>query len=190
MMYLDLKLPYLLVAYTDLVALWFNNALTACFSRHLQMHLVTFYCVCRRFHGLFSRPVFLFPRKCAPPSPSDLSKYSPFIHPDDQLSDKVVIRGTTYRTGNIVITQVFSCDILEVGTILKVVVRKNSVRFLVLLGEAVRHRLGFFETLPSNTVCLKHYKSLGDFKPLFRRGDNACFPFVLHHIVVPPPLSC
>lgn len=156
---------------------------------NLFNHLFMFIIVFRRFRGLFSTPAFVFPRKCSPPTDADLGKYSPFVQPDDQLSDKVVIRGTTYRTGYLVITKVFSCDVLEVGVILKVIVRKNSVRFLVVLSEAVRHRLGFFESLPLNTVRLTHYKALADFKPLFKRADNACYPFVLHHHVVPSPLN-
>ena len=87
------------------------------------------------------------------------------------------------------ITKVFSPDVLEVGEILKIVVRKNSVRFLVLLSEAVRNNLGFFEALPSDSVALPSYESLGDYKPIMKRADSTCFPFVLHHHVVPPPLD-
>jgi hypothetical protein len=107
----------------------------------------------------------------------------------DQLSDQVVIRGTLYKVGFVVITKVFSEDVLEVGDILKIVVRKNTVMFLVLLSEAARNKLGFFESVPSGTVTLASYESLGDYKPIFKRADNACFPFVLHHHVVPPLLD-
>ncbi len=148
-----------------------------------------YFLVFRRFHGLFSTPVFIFPRKCSPATATDLTKYSPLIQPGDQLSDKVVISGTTYRTGYLVITRVFSSYVLEVSCIQKVVVRQNSVMFLLVLSEAARHKLGFFESLPTNTVSLTHYEALGDFKPLFKRADNACYSFVLHHHVVPPPLE-
>lgn len=111
------------------------------------------------------------------------------LKPGDLVSDQVVIRGTCYRTGYVVITKVFSEDVLQVGEILKIVVRRNSVMFLVLLSEAARNNLGFFESVPIGTVALANYEKLGDFKPIFKRGDNACFPFVLHHHVVPPLLD-
>jgi hypothetical protein len=95
----------------------------------------------------------------------------------------VVIKGTTYRVGYVVITRVYSSDVLEVGTILQVLLRKNSVLFLVLLSEAARNKLGFFESLPLNTLALAPYEKLGDYKPIIKRGDSLCFPFVLHHHV-------
>jgi hypothetical protein len=108
------------------------------------------------------------------------------LKPGDQLSEQVVIRGTQYKVGFIVITKVFSDDVLEVGDILKIVVRNNNVMFLVLLSEAARNKLGFFESVPSGTVTLARYQTLGDYKPIIKRADNACFPFVLHHHVVSP----
>ena len=108
------------------------------------------------------------------------------LKPGDQLSEQVVIRGTQYKVGFVVITKVFSDDVLEVGDILKIVVRNNVVMFLVLLSEATRNKLGFFDSVPSGTVTLASYKTLGDYKPIIKRADNACFPFVLHHHVVTP----
>jgi hypothetical protein len=111
------------------------------------------------------------------------------VKPGDQLSEQVVIRGTCYRVGFLVITKVFSEDVLQVGEVLKIVLRKNNVLFLVMLSEAARNKLGFFESLPSDTVALASYKTLGDYKPIIKRADNACFPFVLHHHVGPPPFD-
>jgi hypothetical protein len=111
------------------------------------------------------------------------------LKPGDLVSDQVVINGTCYRTGFIIITKVFSEDVLQVGEILKIVVRKNSVQFLVLQSEAARNKLGFFESLPSDRVALASYKTLEDYKPLIKRADNVCYPFVLHHHVVPLPLD-
>jgi hypothetical protein len=111
------------------------------------------------------------------------------LKPGDQLMDQIVIRGTTYRRGYIVITKVFSDDVLQVGEILKIIERKNIVQFLVLHSEAARNNLGFFESLPLNTVALATYENLADYKPIIKRGDNECYPFVLHHHVVSPPLE-
>jgi hypothetical protein len=111
------------------------------------------------------------------------------LKPGDQLMDQIVIWGTTYRTGYVVITKVFSDDVLQVGEILKIIERKNSVQFLVLQSEAARNKLGFFESLPSNTVALAKYENLSDYKPIIKRADNECYPFVLHHHVVSPHLE-
>lgn len=143
----------------------------------------------RRFNGLFSAPKYLFPRKVSPATPSEVLKYTPFVKPSDQLSDQVLIRGTCYRTGFLVITKVFSEDVLHVGEVLKIVLRKNKVMFLILVSEAARNKLGFFDSLPSDTVALASYDALADYKPLIKRADNTCFPFALHHHVGPPPFD-
>jgi hypothetical protein len=143
----------------------------------------------RAFRGFFNTPVYVFPRKCSLATSQDIVKYSPLLEPDDQLSDIVVIKGTTYRPGYVVITQVYSADVLQVGEILKIVIRKNGVCFLVTLSEAARRPLGFFESLPLETVSIVSYLELGDYKPLMKRTDSSCYPFVLHHHVVPTDRS-
>jgi hypothetical protein len=72
----------------------------------------------------------------------------------DELGDSVVIRGTTYRVGCVVITKVITDDVLQVGEILKIVLRKSQLLMMVMLSDAVRNNLGFFEALPSGTVAL------------------------------------
>ena len=139
----------------------------------------------RRFNGLFSTPKYLFPQKILPATPSDVLKYTPMVKTGDQLSDQVVILGSKYRTGFLVICKAFSEDVMQVGEILKVILRKNTLMFLVTLSEAVRNELGFFESLPSDTVSVIKYDSLADYKPIIKRADNATFPFVLHHHVCP-----
>jgi hypothetical protein len=107
----------------------------------------------------------------------------------DQIYDSVVVRGTTYRAGFLVISKVFSEDLLQVGEILKIVLRKQDVLMVVILSMAARNSLGFFEALPSETVAMVSYEDLADFKPIIKRGDSYTFPFVLHHHVGPPPPS-
>ena len=141
------------------------------------------------FNGLFSAPKYVFPRKHFPASPVDILKHAPMLKPGDLISDQVTIGGTCYRAGFLVITKVVNEDMLEVGEIIKIVMRKNSVMFLVIMSEAARNCLGFSESHPSNIVALSAYDSLGDYKPIIKRADNICFPFVLHHHVVPVPLD-
>jgi hypothetical protein len=142
----------------------------------------------RARNGLFSTPEFVFPGKCSTANERDCLMFSPLVKHGDQLCEKVVVKGTDYNVGHVVITKVHSSDVLQVGTILKVVMRQTSVLFLVELSEAARNKLGFFETLPSDTVELVDYNNLADYKPVIKRGSNKCYPFVLHHHV-PTPLE-
>ena len=130
----------------------------------------------------------MFPRKFVSASSSEVLKYSPMVKLGDQIYDSVVVRGTTYRAGFLVISKVFSEDLLQVGEILKIVLRKQDVLMVVILSMAARNSLGFFEALPSETVAMVSYEDLADFKPIIKRGDSYTFPFVLHHHVGPPPL--
>ncbi len=136
---------------------------------------------------MFSTPKFLFPRKVHTASASDIMKYGGTVKMGDQIYNNVVISGTTYRTGFLVITKVFSEDVLEVGEIVKIVLRKSDVMLLVMLSKAARNNLGFFEALPSEAVSLLSYDSLMDYKPIIKRGDSYTYPFVLHHHVGLPP---
>jgi hypothetical protein len=129
----------------------------------------------------------MFPRKFVSASSSEVLKYSPMVKLGDQIYDSVVVRGTTYRAGFLVISKVFSEDLLQVGEILKIVLRKQDVLMVVILSMAARNSLGFFEALPSETVAMVSYEDLADFKPIIKRGDSYTFPFVLHHHVGPPP---
>jgi len=103
----------------------------------------------------------------------------------DELGDSVVIRGTTYRVGFLVITKVITDEVIQVGEILKIVLRKNQLLMLVMISDAARNNLGFFEALPSGTVALLPYDSLADYKPIMKRANNLSYPFVLHHHVGP-----
>jgi hypothetical protein len=124
----------------------------------------------------------MFPRKFVSASSSKVLKYSPMVKLGDQIYNSVVVRGTTYRSGFLVISKVFSEDLLQVGEILKIVLRKQDVLMVVILSMAARNSLGFFEALPSETVAMV------SFKPIIKRGDSYTFPFVLHHHVGPLPL--
>jgi hypothetical protein len=139
----------------------------------------------RFFSGLFSTPKYLFPRKVFPATENDIARFSPILKEGDQLYNQVVILGTTYRPGFLLITKVISSDVLEVGEILKIVFRNGEVLFLLILSDAARNNLGFFEALPREQVTLTTFEALADYKPIIKRGDSTCYPFVLHHHVGP-----
>lgn len=133
--------------------------------------------------------MYVFPRKVSPATNSDVQKYAPLVQLGDQISNNVVIRGTTYRAGFLVINKVFTQDVLQIGEIVTIVLRKSEVLMLVMLSEAARNKLGFFEALPSETAALVSYNSLADYKPIIKRANSTCYPFILHHHVGHPPFE-
>jgi hypothetical protein len=148
--------------------------------------------ICRDFvriySGLFRKQSLEFPGKSCPASDDDMSTYGLLVKPSDVLADKVVANGTEYSAGNIVVMEVFSSDVIRVGVILRVVLRRGQLFFLVSLHEAARNRFGFFDSLPCNQVTVVNADLLADYKPLVKRGDYLCFPFILHHHL-PTPLD-
>jgi hypothetical protein len=133
------------------------------------------------YAGLFRAPVFQFPGKKVLPSQGDLLLFPGILQSEDLLATNLVAKGTKYHTGQIVVTKVVSKDVLEVGEIQKIVVRQNSVFFLLSLYSAARNRFRYFESLPKNQVALVAYTKLADYKPLVKRSSNLCFSFLLHH---------
>ncbi len=138
------------------------------------------------FAGLFHAPSLHFPAKKCSPSQGDLLEFPGLLLPTDLLTDKIILKGTKYHRGHIVVTKVYSQDLLEVGEIHRIVVRHNDIHLIVSLYNAARNRFRFFESLPLNKVRLVSYTKLADYKPLVKRGNNLCFPFVLHHHLPSP----
>jgi hypothetical protein len=103
-----------------------------------------------------------------------------FFDKDDVLTDKIVVRSTKYRTGQIVILKVESDDVIQAGRILKIVVRRGKVFFLVRRYDCARGKFRYFDALPVDLALVK-YSSVRDYKPLICRSDEECPKFLLHH---------
>jgi hypothetical protein len=97
------------------------------------------------------------------------------------ITDKVNVWGTCYKAGHLVVTEVICKDVLVVGVVENVVVRRGKVLFLVSLHDSARDSLNIFQSCPQNKVKLVAYSSLPDFKPLIKRGEGESFSFLLHH---------
>lgn len=93
------------------------------------------------------------------------------------------MKGTKYCKDNLVVTQVSSPDVIEVGEIKKIVARNEDLLLVVSVYSCARSRWRFFEALPQNKVLLINFNSLVDFKPLFRHGSGKYFKFFLHHYI-------
>jgi len=137
----------------------------------------------RCFSGLFSTPKFQFPGKLRKPSDSDFAFQSNLLRSGDLITDKVNIWGTSYKVGQLIVTEVICQDILVVGEVEKVVVRGNKAMFLVSLHDCARDSFNIFQSRPQKKVKLVSYSALADFKPLIKRGQGDSFSFVLHHYI-------
>lgn len=130
--------------------------------------------------------MFEFPVKCSPPSAEQLVTFSTLLKPDDLMTTRTVASGTSYSTGQIVVLSVVSEDVIRVGVVLGIVMRKNKLMFVVSIYDAARTRFQFFRACPSDKVDIIDYRSLSDFKPLFKRDSNINLTFFLHHHLPTP----
>jgi hypothetical protein len=140
-----------------------------------------FFFVSRLYRGLFTAPLFHFPGKKEPASEAQAASFGGLLCSGDILTDCAVVSGTKYRIGQIVVLSVACSDVLTVGVILQLVMRKASLLFIVSVYDAIRTSFGFWQASPGDKVDIVDCNNLSDFKPLFKRDNDPCFRFMLHH---------
>ena len=128
----------------------------------------------------------LFPHPPTRPSPEEIGTFGNLLKESDLITDKVTIKGTSYVVGFIVVLEVVSADVLLVGEIEKVVIRKSNVHYIASIHEAARNKFLFFESSPRHQMRIVRHVSLADYKPLFKRFRGPSFPFILHHHLPTP----
>ena len=101
----------------------------------------------RLYRGLFSSPDVQCASTCRPPTSAEVFTYGSLLKTGDLLADSVTVKGTTYKVDHILVTTVRCKDALEVGVVLKVVLRAAGVFFFVTLYEATRNRFSFFRNV-------------------------------------------
>ncbi len=116
-----------------------------------------------------------------------MQTYGNLLKAIDFTTTKVTIKGTDYDVGYLVVLEVLTSDVLVIGEIEKVVVRKSNILFIVSVHDAARQEFQFFKTSPRQKLAVVKQVSLADYRPLMKRGHGTSFPFVLHHHL-PTPL--
>jgi len=134
----------------------------------------------RNYRGFFSAPEIQFPGKKFTPKSGGGSLPREFFINGDVLTNKILVKNTKYRVGHLLVTRVESDNVLQVGSILKIVVRQGVIHFLVKRYECARARFRYFDCLPIDIGFVK-YSSIWDYKPLIRRSSGECPVFLLHH---------
>jgi hypothetical protein len=142
----------------------------------------------RFYSGFFTAPVIEFPGKKSTPAKCGDTVLQKFFMPSDVLVEKIKIKNTLYKVGHLVVTRVESDNVLQVGKILKIVVRLNKVYLLLKKYESARTKFRYFNAFPISIGLVK-YSSISDYKPLICRTNEECPRFFLHHHIpcVPDP---
>ena len=112
-------------------------------------------------------------------------KVAEFMNNDDLVCDDVIFMEQKYQKNDLVVLQVLEDgDFLRVGLIVKIVIKRGHVFFVLRKFDAVKEKLGYYQSLPAVVeYSFAEAGSLVDPKPLIRHGTDLKFQFVLHHNV-------
>ena len=114
---------------------------------------------------------------------TDLEKsILPFMNNQDFLSSAVSFRSQMYKSGDIVVLKTYNPDELKVGLVLTILIRGDSVFFIVKPFVAIRSWLRFFKSSSDDPVLsIFDARNLADYKPLNNHGTSSQLFFCLHH---------
>ena len=100
----------------------------------------------------------------------------------DFLCSEIVIKEQCYRSGQLVVLEIFNPDELKVGLIVSILVKENAAYFVTKHYVAKRHFLQYFEARSEDpTMALSDSCRIVDFKPLVNHGTASQLFFCLHH---------
>ena len=150
-----------------------------------QMRMASVY-----YQGMFDTKPFAVAEKAS--YKKDLKQKGSFwdmirnmMDDEDLVCGEILIQGVKYQNGDLVVHEVDeSGDVLKVGVIKSILVKKNEVFLVNHQYEAVKNNLGIFESRNRDSeYALKAHSMLADIKPLIMRGTAVKFQFVLHHYI-------
>ena len=159
-----------------------NISLTV--SVRQQMRMASVY-----YTGMFATKDFTVPEKAVtknelPQTVSGLwDRVRDFMSNDDLLCSEIFVKQQKYEKGDLVVLEVKEgCEVMEVGLIEVIVVKKNRIFFVMRTYEALKQSLGYFLTHGLNVdISIQEVHVLADSKPLIKHGTTVQFQFVLHH---------
>ena len=108
----------------------------------------------------------------------------PFMSEKDFICPRVTFRSQMYCSGDIIVIEAFNPDEVKVGLVSTMLVKGNSVLFLIREYVAKRHLLRYFKgSLNDPDLRVVDAKTLCDYKPLINQGTPSQVIFCLHHHV-------
>ena len=150
-----------------------------------QMRMASIY-----YRGMFDTSPHTLPEKVqykkdlkSTPENLMLMKVGQFMGPRDLVCNEIVLNHQKYRKEDLVVLEVSDgIEDLIVGVIGAIIVKNNKVFFVVRSYKAVKHALGYYESVQIGVdYQFVEAKNLADFKPLHKHGTSMKFQFVLHH---------
>ena len=139
------------------------------------------------YHGMFQTVDLLLLDKVTYKSNmkgnSDLEKSILFYMKErDFLCQELSYRNQKYKVGDLVVVQAYNQDELIVGLLLSMLIRGDSVMFVVKEFIARRNWLRLFKAESDDPVLsIFDAHLLADYKPLINQGTSSQMFFCLHH---------
>ena len=106
------------------------------------------------------------------------------LDPKSLYPSKVIILGTSYEPGMVLILKKIDFGLLKVGILKGLNVKSNKVMFACSTFECTQSKYGYYVStkLLSDFECVM-YTELWDYHPLHRIGTPQAFIFTLHHFI-------
>ena len=106
----------------------------------------------------------------------------PFMSESDFLCSEIEFKSQVYKSGQLVVLEVFSPDELKVGLLISILVKENSTHFVTKDYCASRSPLQYFQADSNDpTTAVHDVTRLADYKPLINHGTALKLFFNLHH---------
>ena len=144
------------------------------------------------YHGMFQPEDYLLPESVKRKTDligvegSELEKkLIEFMDEDSILCSEITFLGQLYKVDDVIVLDSSSPDDLKVGSIQSIVVKNNTVFFIIYQYMAFRiEKLRIFQTQDfDETLHFFLAKNLWDYKPLIRKGSLKKFRFATHHYI-------
>ena len=163
----------------------FINAPFTCANRH-QMAQISY-----AYNGLFSSSPIEIPDDSVSVSDilrinneTEMKNYYLGLNRQALVPKPLLIFGTKFQTGNVIIIKKESFGSLKVGMIRSMSFCDNEVNFAVATFIANQSKHGFYVTTKALSSCERvDFQSLLDYHPLEMIGSSKSFLFTLHHYV-------
>ena len=160
----------------------FSQNISLTLTTRQQMRLSSVY-----YHGMFDTGEIVVAGKVSYKKSmrgnTELEKsILPFMNDQDFLCPAVSFRSQMYQAGDLVVLKAYNQDELKVGLILSMLIRKDSVFFVVKQYTARRDWLRFFKGESDDPILsIFDAKNLADYKPLNNHGTSSRLFFCLQH---------
>ena len=106
----------------------------------------------------------------------------PYMSDEDFLCSEIEIKSQMYRSGQLVVLEMYGPDEMKVGLIVSILVKEKSVFFVTKQYVATRSYLQYFQAKSDDpTMSLSDFSKIVEYKPQINHGTTTELFFCLHH---------